>query len=65
MLKLKNNANNFMPKSEFLAALKEFNANLDKDLINAYIEASLVEVDGKKRLDVHLMANHYLNRHAL
>lgn len=63
MLKLKNHSNNFMLKSEFLSALKDFKAILDNDLINSYIEASLVVDEGRKKLDVHLMANHYLNRH--
>lgn len=65
MLKLKEHPNRFMLKSEFQAALNEFKALLDSDLVSSYIEASLVHVDGKKRIDIHLMANHYLNRHPL
>ena len=52
-----------MLKAEFLEALEEFKANLDSDIVNSYIEACLVDVDGKKRINVHLMANHYLQRH--
>lgn len=63
MTKLRNLPTPYLLKAEFLAALKEFNPILDNDLINSYIEASVVTVEGKKRLNVHLMANHYLNRH--
>lgn len=52
-----------MLRAEFLEVLAEFNASLDSDVVNSYIEACLVDVDGKKRINVHLMANHYLHRH--
>jgi hypothetical protein len=63
MRKLRDHPSGFMLKAEFLAMLKEFNPLLDSDLIESYIGASVVQVEGKKRLDIHLMANHYLNRH--
>lgn len=63
MLKLKSHPSNYMLRAEFLEVLAEFNASLDSDVVNLYIEACLVDVDGKKRINVHLMANHYLHRH--
>jgi hypothetical protein len=63
MLKLKNLETAHMPKNDFLKLLSDFNARLDTNLIDEYIEASSVVANGKKHLNVHLMAVHYLNRH--
>lgn len=62
MIKLKDLESRCMLEVDFVDLLKNFNANLDDQLIQQYIEACLVEADGRKRLDVHFMADHYLNR---
>lgn len=60
MLRLKNLESAYLPKSEFLKMLKGFKAKLDDGLVEQYISAC---VDEQRRVDVHFMANHYLNRH--
>lgn len=61
MMRLKNLKSAYLLKLDFLKLLKAFKASkLDEELISQYIEAC---TDENKRLDVHLMANHYLNRH--
>lgn len=50
-------------KSNFLKKLKKFNAKLEDSLVEQYVAACMVQVDGQKHLDVRQMANHYLNRH--
>lgn len=64
MTKLRNHQTTWMLRSEFLTALKEFDPILDKELINTYMEECSVNVVGvtKPTIDVHLMANHYLER---
>lgn len=60
MTQLKKLENAYLPKSELLTMLTAFKAKLDDGLIAQYMSAC---VDEQNRLDVHLMANHYLNRH--
>lgn len=66
MAKLRNHPTSHMLRAEFLTALKEFDPNslLDKELVLFYLEECAVNVVGVKKpcVDVHLMANHYLNR---
>jgi len=63
MTKLKNLENSYMHKDDFLNLLKSFKAKLDVMLIDQYIQECTVNIDGKPLTNVHLMANHYLNRH--
>lgn len=63
MTKLKNLENSYMNKADFLSLLKTFKANLDDALVDQYIQECTVNIDGKPLMNVHLMANHYLNRH--
>lgn len=60
MLQLKNLENPYLPESDFIDKLKKFKAKLNDDLIHEYITAC---TDVNNQLNVHLMANHYLNRH--
>lgn len=62
MTKLKNLENSYLHKADFLTHLSTFNANLDVALVTQYIEACSETVNGKRFVNVHLMANHYLNR---
>lgn len=64
MTKLKNLESSLMQKADFLKLLGSFNANLDVQLVNQYVEACTVTVDGKKLVNVQGMASHYLNRHS-
>ena len=63
MTKLKNLEDSYMHKADFLSLLKSFNAKLDVELVDQYIDECTVNIDGKQLMNVHLMANHYLNRH--
>ncbi|CAG9806643.1 unnamed protein product [Chironomus riparius] len=63
MTNLRNLENSYMNKADFLSLLKTFNAKLDDILIDQYIQECTVNIDGKPLMNVHLMANHYLNRH--
>lgn len=63
MTKLKNLEHSYMPKADFLQLLNSFKVTLDVELVNQYTEACTMNVDGKRLMNVHLMANHYLNRH--
>ena len=63
MTKLKNLENSYMHKDDFLNLLKSFKAKLDDVLVDQYIQECTVNIDGKPLMNVHLMANHYLNRH--
>lgn len=65
MIQLKNLPSAYLSKSDLLNMLKVFKAKLNDDLIEQYIGACIVQIDGQKKLDVHLMANHYLNRHPI
>lgn len=60
MLQLKNLKESYLPKSDFLIMLSSFKAKVNDELIQQYITAC---TDTNKMLNVHLMANHYLNRH--
>lgn len=60
MNQLMNLQSAYLPKPDFLKKLKLFKVQLDEELTEAYTEAC---TDEYKRLDVHLMAYHYLNRH--
>ena len=59
MLQLKNLKNPYLQKSDFSVMLNIFKAKLNEELIHQYISACT----DNKMLNVHLMANHYLNRH--
>lgn len=63
MKQLKDLEDAYLPKSDFYKLLKRFKAKYHEDLMEHYIDACSVNVVGQKQLDVHLMANHYLNRH--
>lgn len=63
MVQLQGLEDAYLSKSDFLKMLKKFKARSDEDLIEAYVDACSVKVSGELRLDVHLMANHYLRRH--
>lgn len=60
MNQLKNLQSAYLPKPELIKKLNLFKVHLDEELIDAYTEACS---DEHKRIDVHFMANHYLNRH--
>lgn len=61
MMQLKNLESAYLSKSDFLNMMQKFKASkLDDELISQYIEAI---TDEHKRLNVHMMASHYLNRH--
>lgn len=60
MTMLKSLESAYLQKSDFTKRLHDFKAVLDNALIEQYIETCTNE---QKRLDVHLMANHFLNRH--
>jgi hypothetical protein len=60
MFQLKNLESPYLDKSDFVNKLKVFKAKLDDKLIEQYITAC---TDENNRLNVHLMANHYLHRH--
>lgn len=62
MTKLRNHPTPHMPNVEFLKALHDFNAILDKSLINTYIETCTVTFEGAEMINVHRMADHYLER---
>lgn len=53
----------YIAKQDFLDLLIGFKVNLDKDLIDQYIEACMDVAGGKKRFNCYIMAKHYLKRH--
>jgi hypothetical protein len=63
MLKLRNLENRYVLKNDFMKRLDAFNARLDAELIEQYIDVCLASNEQQGIVDVHKMAQHYLNRH--
>lgn len=43
--------------------MKGFKAKTNESLMEKYFDAFNVPSDGQKRVNIHQMADHYLNRH--
>lgn len=63
MMQLKRHESVFMARPSLQKLLKGFKAKTNESLMERYFDEFKVPDDGQKRVNIHLMADHYLHRH--
>lgn len=63
MMRLQKLETSYLPKSDVLYMLKIFKAKSSDALMEQYMSEFVVQLGQQKKIDIHRLASHYLNRH--